>query len=169
MASGADKWLPAVQSEFSQFVQGYAAGARRELGARRVVGVFSPLVVDNLAAAGHPPERATIFANLQKLNHLIGENRTAERKAKGAGVEFVSSLPALLEQAGEIWLDGQRVVMLCTAPNDLERVVKVVVDLNASVHKGIVGNSVVSMELIPPRDFQRKGLTRLHKKQGALR
>jgi hypothetical protein len=163
LATGKERWLPVVQSEFAEFVGRYALGERPEVGKRRVVGVFSPEVVDGLAAAGKLPQHATIFTNLQKLHHLIGDNRSDVRKAKGTGVAFVSSLPSLLQQTGEAWLDGQRVVLLCTAPNELGRVVKVVVDLAAPVREEVVGNAVVSMELIPPRDFQRKGLTRLHK------
>lgn len=162
LASGKDQWLSAVQSEFSEFVGRYAAGERRELGARRVAGVFSPEIVDSLAAAGKLPERATVFANLQKLNHLLGDNRTAERQAKGSGVPFVSMLPTLLGTIGEAWLDGNRVVLLCTAPDETERVAKIVIDLDVPVRDGLVGNSVVSMELIPPLGFKRKGLTRLH-------
>ena len=168
LASGKEKWLPAVQTEFSEFVGRYAAGERREVGMRRVAGVFSPDVVDTLASLGHLPDQATVFANMQKLNHLLGDNRTEVRKAKGVGVDFVSSLPTLLQHAGEVWLDTSvqgtpRVVML-TASDQVGQVVKVVVDLNATV-KGVRGNSVVSMERIPPRDFQRSGLTRLDKQE----
>lgn len=161
LASDKAQWLPAVQSEFAEFVGRYQAGERREVGSRRVAGVLGADVVDGLARAGVVPQHATIFANLQKLNHLLGEGRTPGRQAKGTGVAFVSLLPTFLQHVGEAWLDGRRVVLLCTATDETQRVVKVVLDLDVPVHKDVLGNAVVSMELISPRDFGRNGLTRL--------
>ncbi len=168
LQGGRSQWSPLVQSEFAEFVGRYAAGERREIGTRRVVGAFTPDVVAGLQASGALPMRSTIVANMQKLHHLLGEGRGEARKAKGAGVAFVGQLPDLLQQAGEVWLDGARVVMLCTSPDDTRRVVKVVVNLDEPM-RGERSNSVVSMELIKPQDFGRKGLVRLDGKDGALR
>lgn len=163
LANGVEAWAALVDVEFGEFVGRYAEGERREVGTRRVVGVFEPPVLDALKAAGTLPQHGTIAVNMQKLAHLLGERRTAERQAKGAGTAFVTTLPSLLRRAGEAWLDGRRVVMLCTADDDLGRVVKVVVDLDVPLRSD-VGNSVVSMELIDPRSFKRKGLVQLHAK-----
>lgn len=161
LAGGADRWRPLVQTEFAEFVGRYAAGERREVGARRVAGAFSPQVVDGLARAGAAPQRATVVANMGKLNHLLGDGRSAQRRAQGAGVAFVASLPQLLGAIGEAWLDGDRVVLLCSSPEDSRRVVKVVVALDQALRRDVVENAVVSMHLVDPRDFNRKGLTRL--------
>ena len=168
LADGAEHWRPLVQSEFSEFVARYAEGERRELGTRRVVGAFDPQILQALAGAGAAPANPTINVNLAKLSHLLGTKRTPERQAKGSGVSFVQQLPTLLGQAGEVWLDGNRVVMLCTSINQVGRVVKVVVGLDSPV-LGKVGNSVISMDLIKAADFTRKGLTRLDVEDGALR
>lgn len=169
LAQGADTWAELVQTEFEEFVGRYAEGERREIGHRRVAGLFAPEVVGNLQAAGVLPQHATVFADMRKLHHLLGDARTDKRKAKGVGVGFVGQLPLLLRQVGEAWLDGRRVVLLCTSPEETARVAKVVVDLDVQVHRGTVGNSVVSMELIQPQSFTRKGLVRLDGENGALR
>lgn len=164
LADGASQWAPLVQAEFDEFVGRYAESERREVGQRRVVGAFSVGTVRALLQAGQlqgPDARATIHVAMSKLRHLLGDGRSAQRQAKGAGAEFVGQLPTLLRQVGEAWLDGQRVVLLCTSPADSRRVVKVVVDLAAQVRGVGVGNAVVSMELIDPASFTRKGLTRL--------
>lgn len=168
LADGANTWAPLVKTEFEEFVARYAEGERREVGSRRTVGVLPAGVIESLQAAGIKPNAATISVNLQKLHHLLGEGRGERRLAKGSGVGFVSSLPDLLQHAGEVWLDGDRVVMLSTADDDLQRVAKVVIDLDAGQHKAPAGNAVVSMDLIDPAAFKRKGLHRLDKKE-ALR
>ncbi|SAI74576.1 F protein (gpF) (protein gp30) [Bordetella ansorpii] len=166
LTDGADLWAPLVQAEFHEFVGRYAAPQRerRELGQRRVVGAFAPGVVSKLQAAGKlsaPDSRATIHVLMSKLRHLIGEGRTAERQAKGAGVEFVSELPADLRRIGEAWLDGNRVVLLCTSPTSSTQVVKIVVDLDVQARGASAGNVVVSMEMIDPESFTRRGLVNL--------
>ena len=170
LGSGREKWLPAVQSEFHEFVGRYAAGENRDLGARRVVGVLSPQVLASLAVAGVLPERATVSVNLQKLHHLLGASRSAERQAKGAGVAFVSSLPQALQEPGEVWLDtsrGRADVVWLAASEEPGKVLKVVANVDAQ-EKAQSGNAVVSMDLVDPKSFTRKGLVRLDKK-GALR
>lgn len=160
---GAETWLPLVQQEFDDFVGRYAEGERREVGRRRVVGAFSPQVVSTLQASGalQADDAGTIHVVMSRLQHLLGANRSAARRAKGSGVSFVSQLPTLLRHIGEAWLDGRRAVLLCTSPDDETRVVKVVVDLAAKTLQVDQGPAVVSMELIDPRSFTRKGLTRL--------
>lgn len=98
------------------------------------------------------------------------DNRSADRQAKGSGVEFVSSLPQLLLQAGEVWLDGDKVVVLSTS-DEPGKVAKVVVKLDAVARTGARGNAVVSMELVKAADFSRRGLVRLDRagNEGALR
>jgi hypothetical protein len=160
LAGGVKQWMPLVQTEFSEFVGRYAAGERREMGARRVAGMFSPAMLTSLQAAGVQPQRATVSVNLQRLHHLLGDGRGEARKAKGAGTAFVATLPTLLTQVGEAWLDGQRLVLLCSS-DEPGRVAKVVVGLDEPVHRGQRGNQVVSMELINPADFGRKGLRRI--------
>jgi hypothetical protein len=168
LQGGVEQWAPLVKTEFSEFVGRYAHGERREVGNRRVVGVFTPQLLDGLKAAGVQPAKATIAVNLQKLRHLLGEGRSDKRKAKGAGVDFVASLPELLQHIGEAWLDGSRVVLLCTSPDETERVAKVVIDLDEPLQQQR-SNSVVSMDLIKPVSFARKGLVRLDGKKEALR
>lgn len=175
LADGAETWAPLVRTEFEEFVGRYVEGERREIGARRVVGAFSPTVVQQLQAAGLAPDKATLFVDMPRLRHLVGENRPAGRQAKGAGERFVGMLPALLTRVGEAWLDAPgapvakrrgtrgadpRVVLLCTA-DDPGLVVKVVVALNETLHAGLKGNGVTSMEVIDPRRFARSGLVRL--------
>lgn len=170
LADGADRWAPLVETEFGEFVGRYTRGERREVGTRRVAGVFGVDVLQGLQAAGKLPEHSTINVNLNKLRHLVGEHRTEARKAKGTGEAFVTSLPGLLRRVGEAWLDGDRVVMLCTAENETERVAKVVINLQeASVTAQGRVPAVVSMELIKPADFGRKGLIRLDRGSEALR
>lgn len=158
-------WLPMVQQEFHEFTGRYLSPLvegkpeRRELGARRVVGVFSPEVVGGLAAAGHQPQRGTLSVSVQRLHHLLGVARTEKRKAKGSGLDFVSSLPGLLMQVGETWLDGGRVVMLATSAEP-GKVVKIVVGLDEPMRDDRA-NSIASMETIDPRSFTRVGLTPL--------
>lgn len=171
LGSGRERWMPAVQSEFQEFVGRYAAGEHRELGARRVVGVLSPEVLARLAAAGVVPERATVAASLQKLHHLLGDGRSPVRQAKGSGVAFVSSLPRALQEAGEMWLDtsrGRSDVMWLAASDEPGQVVKIVATLDAR-EKGRLENAVVSMERVPSRDVQRRGLTWLGGEIEALR
>ena len=158
------KWLPAVQTEFSEFVGRYAVGERREVGLRRVVGVLAPAVLDNLAQVGVEPQHATVAVHMDKLSHLLGDHRSEVRKTKGVGVDFVASLPTLLQHVGEAWIvrGTKRAILLCTAPDEVARVVKVVVDLDAVTKGAQPSNHVVSMELIDPRSFTRKGLTPLH-------
>lgn len=169
LAQGVDTWGELVQTEFAEFVGRYAEGERREIGHRRVAGVFSPQVVASLQAAGALPQHATVFVDLRKLHHLLGDGRSARRRTKGVGADFVAQLPQLLQRVGEAWLDGKRAVLLCTAADETERVAKVVVDLDMLVLGAVRGNSVVSMELIRPADFARKGLVRLDQENGALR
>lgn len=179
LADGVTTWSPLVQSEFGEFVGRYVEGERREIGSRRVVGMFSSQVVTALQAAGQTPERATLFVDMPRLKHLLGQERSAKRQAMGSGEAFVASLPELLTQAGEIWLDmpgeaqpkrrGQRgqeprVVLLC-ASAEPGKVAKVVVALNEMVHQVHRGNAVTSMDLIDPRSFRRQGLLRLNEKR----
>lgn len=171
LGSGRERWMPAVQSEFDEFVGRYAAGEHRELGARRVVGALSPQAVASLAAAGVMPARATVAVSLQKLHHLLGDGRGLVRQAKGSGVAFVGSLPNALQEAGEIWLDtsrGRNDVMWLAASDEPGKVVKIVATLDTR-EKGRLENAVVSMELVPPRDVQRSGLTWLDGEKSALR
>lgn len=161
LRDGADQWAPLVEQEFAEFVGRYAAGERREVGQRRVAGLLSPQILQALERAGHQPQAATVVARMSKLAHLLGENRTDIRRAKGSGTDFVATLPALLRQVGEAWLDGDSMVLLCSAPDELERVAKVVVKLGQRSRGELVDNAVVSMHLIDPRNFTRKGLIRL--------
>lgn len=160
LADGVKQWMPLVQTEFSEFVGRYAAGERREVGTQRVAGVLSPNMLAGLQAAGVMPQRATVNVNLQRLHHLLGEGRGPARQAKGAGTAFVAALPTMLTEVGEAWLDGSRLVLL-TSSEEPGRAVKVVVGLDEPVHRGQRGNQVVSMELINPADFGRKGLRRI--------
>lgn len=160
LASGVNQWMPLVQTEFNEFVGRYAAGERREVGTRRVAGMLSPSMLAGLQAAGVQPQRAAVSVNLQRLHHLLGESRGEARKVKGSGAAFVATLPTLLSQVGEAWLDGSRLVLLC-ASDEPGRAAKVVVSLDEPVHRGQRGNQVVSMELINPADFGRKGLRRI--------
>ncbi|SDO76603.1 Phage Mu protein F like protein [Rhodoferax sp. OV413] len=175
LADGVTTWAPLVQTEFGEFVGRYVEGERREVGARRVVGAFAPQVVASLQAAGLAPEKATLFVDMPRLRHLLGLERSQKRQAKGSGETFVASLPELLSQAGEVWLEASdqeepkrrdqrgaepRVVLLCTSV-ETGKVAKVVVALNETVHRAERGNAVTSMDLIDPRSFKRKGLARL--------
>jgi len=177
LADGVVRWAPLVQAEFREFVGHYmeVEGERREVGSRRVVGVFTPQVVGSLQAAGLAPDKATMFVDMPRLRHLLGLERREKRQAMGSGETVVASLPELLTQAGEVWLDmpdqaipkrrGQRgaelrVVLLC-ASAEPGKVAKVVVALNELVHRAERGNAVTSMDLIDPNSFARKGLVRL--------
>lgn len=148
LADGADTWAPLIDMEFEEFVGRYAAGERAEIGTRRVVGAMQPAALDALRHAGLQPAHATLSVELPKLDALLATDR---------GPVFVATLPSLLRRVGETFLDGQRLVMLCTADNDVGQVVEVVVDLNAPLPKGL-GNSVASMRVIDPRTFRRTGL-----------
>lgn len=162
LQDGVDQWAPLIDQEFAEFVGRYAAGERREVGQRRVAGVLSPQILQRLADAGQAPASAALVARMGKLAHLLGENRPAVRQAKGSGVDFVGTLPGMLREIGEAWLDGDSLVLLCTAPDELARVAKVVIRLNQKVERAdLMENAVVSMHLIDPRDFTRKGLIRL--------
>lgn len=162
LQDGVDQWAPLVDQEFAEFVGRYAAGERREVGTRRVAGVLAPQAVANLERAGQPLGAATVVARMSKLAHLLGDNRSGVRRANGTGAGFVATLPVLLRSVGEAWLDGDSLVLLCSAPDELERVVKVVVRLGQRERGGeLLENAVVSMHLIDPRDFTRKGLVRV--------
>lgn len=160
LTHGVDAWAPLVDTEFAEFVGRYAAGERREVGTRRVAGVLSQPILQQLADAGHVPQHATLAVRMPKLAHLLGERRGERRQAKGAGEAFVASLPGALRRVGEAWLDGDHLVLLCTADDEVERVMKVVVALDTPM-RGDVENVVVSMDLIDPASFTRKGLVRL--------
>lgn len=160
LAQGRERWAPLVRTEFAEFVGRYAAGERREIGTQRVAGLMSPSMLAGVQSAGQSPQRATISVNLQRLHHLLGVGRSDTRQAKGSGVDFVASLPELLERVGEAWLDGSRLVLLATSA-DPQRAAKIVVGLDEPVHRSQRGNVVVSMELIKPADFSRKGLRRI--------
>lgn len=150
LADGVERWAPLVDQEFGEFVGRFAAG-ERAIGARRVVGVLDAPMVNALQAADALPQHATIAVDLPRLVDLLGDER---------GPAFVSSLPSLMRRAGEVWLDGQQLVMLCTADDQVGRVVKVVIDLDKPM-RADVGNSIRSMELIDPRQFDSSGLTQI--------
>jgi hypothetical protein len=168
LATEAHQWGPLVQAEFEEFVHRYAEGERREVGQRRVVGVLAPGVVERLRDVGklnRADDRATVHVMMPKLRHLLGDGRTTKRQAKGSGPDFVSQLPSLLRNIGEAWLDHDELILLCTSPESDKKAVKVVVDLRDSQsHQQSMGGAVVSMELINPASFTRKGLIRIDRK-----
>jgi len=160
LRNGATTWMPALQSGFGEFVGRYVRGERQEAGRSYPVGALTPAMVGALEAAGAPIGSAVVMGNLNKLSHLLGDNRGEARKAKGSGEVFVATLPTLLTQVGEAWLDGGALVLLCSAPDEVKRVVKVVVrmDVKGNRKTDVLSNSVVSMELIDPKSFKRSGL-----------
>lgn len=148
LADGVKNWAPLVQTEFGEFVGRYAAGERGEIGTRRVVGAFSPEVVTSLQAAGVAAEKATMFVNQTELQQLLASGKES----------FVSSLPQLLSQAGEAWLEtqGQPMMVLLCSSDVPGKVARIEVALSAK------GNAVTSMSLVDRRAFDNTGLVQIH-------
>lgn len=154
LAGDADTWAPLVQQEFSSFVDRYLAGQAAEAGSVRIAGALQPKVIEGLHAAGLAPARATIAVDLKQpqLQQLLADRD---------GQDLVRSVPELLRHVGEVWLDGDQVVLLSTPANDVGRAAKLVIDVAHAGNTRAPANAVRSLQLVDPREFDRSGLRRI--------
>ena len=155
-------WLPAVQAEFGQFVGRYQAGERGTLGARRVVGVLQPQILQGLREIGREPQSAGLSVQLGAMSKLIGRSRTTERQARNPNAQALAALPTMLAEPESVWWDeaeGGALVYLAQSPND-PRLVKVVVRPDFQ-DKSVVTNAVRSLLYVDRKTLQTKGWKRL--------